>query len=210
MKSLLQLQESRNLCKHWTNSSAPKRVAFRSSAAMAMALGSSCRAAVGPLCVAPGAPVCASQRSSVSLRSSFAGLRLQGVACSSSVVGPVTRRPVLVRAAAAAPTKKADQAAKRARQNEKRRVYHKSKKSEVSTRMKKVFVALDGLKKRTDATEEDFKPIETLIAEAFSIIDKAVKVGTLHQNKGGHQKSRLSRAKRTMLIQLGLYTPVAA
>lgn len=60
-----------------------------------------------------------------------------GVSCRSSAMGAVARRPVLVRAAAA-PTKKPDQAAKRARQNEKRRVYHKSKKSEISTRMKKV------------------------------------------------------------------------
>jgi len=72
-----------------------------------------------------------------------------------------------------------------------------------------VFVALDGLKKKTDATEDDIKPVETLIAEAFSIIDKAVKVGSVHANKGGHQKSRLSRAKRTLLIQLGMYTPSA-
>lgn len=35
-------------------------------------------------------------------------------------------------------TKKADSAAKRARQAEKRRVYNKAKKSEVRTRMKKV------------------------------------------------------------------------
>ena len=39
----------------------------------------------------------------------------------------------------AAPTKKADSAAKRARQAEKRRVYNKSKKSEARTRMKKVI-----------------------------------------------------------------------
>lgn len=40
----------------------------------------------------------------------------------------------------AAPTKNADSAAKRARQAEKRRLYHKAKKSEVKTRMKKVIV----------------------------------------------------------------------
>lgn len=85
-----------------------------------------------------------------------------------------------------------------------------TKKISLSGCTSQVFVALDGLKKRTDASEDDFKPVETLIAEAFSIIDKAVKVGTLHQNKGGHQKSRLSRAKRTMLIQLGLYAPTSA
>lgn len=76
--------------------------------------------------------------------------------------------------------------------------------------MKKVFVALDGLKKKGQATSEDIAPVESLIAEAFSIIDKAVKVGTIHRNKGGHQKSRLSRAKKALEIQLGLYSPVAA
>ena len=39
----------------------------------------------------------------------------------------------------AAPTKKADSAAKRARQAEKRRIYNKARKSEVRTRMKKVI-----------------------------------------------------------------------
>ena len=40
----------------------------------------------------------------------------------------------------AAPTKKADSAAKRARQAEKRRIYNKSRKSEVKTRMKSVCI----------------------------------------------------------------------
>lgn len=38
----------------------------------------------------------------------------------------------------AAPKKKADSAAKRARQAEKRRIYNKSRKSEIRTRMRKV------------------------------------------------------------------------
>lgn len=38
----------------------------------------------------------------------------------------------------AAPKKKADSAEKRARQAEKRRIYHKARKSEIRTRMKKV------------------------------------------------------------------------
>jgi small subunit ribosomal protein S20 len=144
--------------------------------------------------------------------SCFLGNRLQwGGGCATRVLPPlVIRRPVLVRAAAAPATKKPDQAEKRARQNEKHRLYNKSRKSEVHTRMKKVFVALDGLKKKGQATSEDIAPVESLIAEAFSIIDKAVKVGTIHRNKGGHQKSRLSRAKKALEIQLGLYSPVAA
>ena len=40
----------------------------------------------------------------------------------------------------AAPTKKADSAAKRARQAEKRRIYNKSRKSEIKTHMKKVLI----------------------------------------------------------------------
>ena len=40
----------------------------------------------------------------------------------------------------AAPTKKADSAAKRARQAEKMRIYNKSCKSEIKTRMKKVLI----------------------------------------------------------------------
>lgn len=40
----------------------------------------------------------------------------------------------------AAPQKKTDSAAKRTRQAEKRRIYNKSRKSEIKTRMKKVYI----------------------------------------------------------------------
>lgn len=50
------------------------------------------------------------------------------------------RRSVVV-VCETAPTKKADSAAKRARQAEKRRVYNKARKSEIKTRMKKVFLS---------------------------------------------------------------------
>ena len=53
----------------------------------------------------------------------------------SPVVRP-TRHSIICEAA---PNKKADSAAKRARQAKKRRVYNKARKSEVKTRMKKVF-----------------------------------------------------------------------
>nr|PNR33146.1 hypothetical protein PHYPA_025089 [Physcomitrium patens] len=176
---------------------------------MAIAGGTCCRAALGSLVVATPSNFWPPQRCSVVLQSTFVGSCLLSGGCNNLVIGPVARRSVLVRAAAA-PTKKPDQAAKRARQSEKRRVYHKSKKSEISTRMKKVFVALDVLKKKTDASEEDFKHVEKLISEAFKIIDKAAQVSSIHVNKAGHQKSRLSRAKRTVLIQLGMYTPTSA
>ncbi|KAB2086533.1 30S ribosomal S20, chloroplastic -like protein [Gossypium arboreum] len=109
-----------------------------------------------------------------------------------------------------APKKKADSAAKRARQAEKRRVYHKAKKSEVKTRMKKVLEALDVLRKKPDAAAEEIFPIEKLIAEAYSVIDKAVKVGSLHRNTGARRKSRLARRKKAVEIHHGWYAPVPA
>jgi small subunit ribosomal protein S20 len=123
---------------------------------------------------------------------------------------PVVTRRVVIRGMAekAAPVKKKeDSAKKRARLAEVRRVYNKSRKTEIKTRMKKVFSALDSLKKNGAGSPEEIKPIEALIAEAYSIIDKSVKVGTLHRNTGGNRKSRLARAKRAVEMQLGWYTP---
>ncbi|CAH8260556.1 unnamed protein product [Arabidopsis lyrata] len=110
---------------------------------------------------------------------------------------------------AAAPTKKADSAAKRARQAEKRRIYNKSKKSEARTRMKKVLEALEGLKKKTDAQPDEIVTVEKLIGEAYSAIDKAVKVKALHKNTGARRKSRLARRKKAVEIHHGWYVPDA-
>ncbi|CAN6991351.1 hypothetical protein IGI04_003584 [Brassica rapa subsp. trilocularis] len=110
----------------------------------------------------------------------------------------------------AAPTKKADSAAKRARQAEKRRVYNKSKKSEARTRMKKVLEALDGLKKKADAVPDEIVTVEKLIGEAYSAIDKAVKVRALHKNTGARRKSRLARRKKAVEIHHGWYVPATA
>ncbi|CAI9088713.1 OLC1v1022097C1 [Oldenlandia corymbosa var. corymbosa] len=110
----------------------------------------------------------------------------------------------------AAPAKKADSAAKRARQAEKRRIYNKSRKSEIRTRMKKVLEELEVLRKKPDAQPDEVLQIEKLIAEAYSVIDKAVKVGTLHRNTGARRKSRLARSKKAVEIHHGWYSPVAA
>ncbi|KAL0855313.1 hypothetical protein Bca101_060466 [Brassica carinata] len=110
----------------------------------------------------------------------------------------------------AAPTKKADSAAKRARQAEKRRVYNKSKKSEARTRMKKVLEALDGLKKKAEAQSDEIVTVEKLIGEAYSAIDKAVKVRALHKNTGARRKSRLARRKKAVEIHHGWYVPDTA
>ncbi|XP_042491919.1 30S ribosomal protein S20, chloroplastic [Macadamia integrifolia] len=109
-----------------------------------------------------------------------------------------------------APKKKADSAQKRARQSEKRRIYHKARKSEFRTRMKKVFEALDVLKKKSDAQFEEILPVEKLIAEAYSSIDKAVRAGSLHRNTGAQRKSRLARRKKAVEIHHGWYTSAPA
>nr|ACU20521.1 unknown [Glycine max] len=103
--------------------------------------------------------------------------------------------------------KKVDSAVKRARQAEKRRVYNKARKSEIKTRTKKVLEALEVLKKKQDAQAEEILSIEKLIGEAYSIIDKAVRVGTLHRNTGANRKSRLARRKKAVEIHHGWYTP---
>jgi small subunit ribosomal protein S20 len=41
--------------------------------------------------------------------------------------------------------------------------------------------------------------VQASLREAFSKIDKAVKVGVLHRNNGANQKSRLSSAVRKVL-----------
>lgn len=73
-----------------------------------------------------------------------------------------------------------------------------------------VLEALDELKKKTEAQAEEILPIEKLIAEAYSVIDKAVKVGTLHRNTGARRKSRLARRKKAVEIHHGWYVPAAA
>ncbi|GJZ80700.1 30S ribosomal protein S20, chloroplastic [Tanacetum coccineum] len=96
--------------------------------------------------------------------------------------------------------KKPDSAAKRARQSEKRRLYNKA-------RSRMVLEELDVLRKKTDAQPEEVVGIEKLIAEAYSVIDKAIQVGTLHRNTGARRKSRLARRKKAVEIHHGWYTP---
>ncbi|KAI4321844.1 hypothetical protein MLD38_035177 [Melastoma candidum] len=106
--------------------------------------------------------------------------------------------------------KKPNSVAKRDCQAEKRRIYNKARKSEIKTRMKKALEELDELKKKTDAQFEEILPIEKLIGEAYSVIDKAARVWTLHRNTGARRKSRLARRKKAVEIHHGWYTPAPA
>lgn len=95
---------------------------------------------------------------------------------------------------------------KRQRVEERNRSYNKSRKSEISTRMKKVFVALDAAKGQV-SSEADLAPVQTLINEAYQVIDKAVVKGILHQNTAARRKARLAKARQIVLVEAGLYTP---
>ncbi|KAJ4780930.1 hypothetical protein LUZ62_065187 [Rhynchospora pubera] len=117
------------------------------------------------------------------------------------------RRGSLVVCEAAGSTKKPDSAAKRLRQNAKRRLRNKSRKSEIRRRMRKVFWILNSLRKKKDATPEDIIPIEKMISIIYSKLDKAVRVGVFHKNTASHRKSRLARRKKALLIFRGWYTP---
>lgn len=96
---------------------------------------------------------------------------------------------------------------RRQRVAETARVYNKARKSEIATRIKKVFIALDEFKNSPPTSEADLAPVGSLLAEAYQVIDKAVVKGVLHANTAARRKARLARARRNVLIAAGLYTP---
>jgi len=109
----------------------------------------------------------------------------------------------------AATGRRPDSVAKRERQNEKHRIRNHARKAEMRTRMKKVFRALEKLRKKVDAQPEEIIEIEKMISEAYKAIDKTVQVGALHRNTGNHRKSRLARRKKAIEILRGWYVPNA-
>ncbi|EFN57891.1 hypothetical protein CHLNCDRAFT_141918 [Chlorella variabilis] len=148
------------------------------------------------------------------LSTAFASMSLAGsssrtMSFKSSVGGQrlVAARPQRAVAAAAFVVEAKQNSLKRQRTSEKARMNNKSRKSEIATRMKKVFVALDGYKAAPPAAEADLAPVQTLINEAYQVIDKAVKTGCLHSNTAARRKARLAAARRNVLVAAGLYTP---
>ena len=96
---------------------------------------------------------------------------------------------------------------KRQRTTEKARLYNKSRKSEIATRMKKVFLALDGFKANPPKSEDELAPVGKLMSEAYQVIDKAVVKGVLHRNTAARRKARLAKARKYVLVEAGLYSP---
>jgi small subunit ribosomal protein S20 len=86
------------------------------------------------------------------------------------------------------------------------RLYNKARKSEITTRMKKVFVNAQALMAADACTDSDISGLEKLIAEATKAVDKAVARGTLHKNTGARRKARMSKFKMDVRVAKGLYT----
>jgi small subunit ribosomal protein S20 len=122
-------------------------------------------------------------------------------------VPAVAQRQVSVRASPGLQISAKQNALKRTRQNDKRRAYNKARKSEMSTRIKKVLKLTEQLKGQPEGAQESLSLVEKYISEAYQIIDKSAKVGTIHKNKANRRKSRLAFAKKSVEIALGLYTP---
>ena len=74
-------------------------------------------------------------------------------------------------------------AAKRAKQNETRRMRNKSVKTSMKTSIKKVLAAKESGSEETT----------TLLNQAKSVIAKAAKKGVIHQNNAARKISRLSK-----------------
>ncbi len=72
-----------------------------------------------------------------------------------------------------------------------------------------VLKALDAYGGKLES-EDELKPVEKMMSEAYQEIDKAVVKGIIKLNTASRRKSRLATAKQTLLIQAGIYTPAAA
>ncbi len=75
-------------------------------------------------------------------------------------------------------------AMKRVRQQEKRRSRNLAAKRAIKRSSKTTLQAI---------AQEDLKVARTELAQAISLIDKAIKRGTLHKNTGARRKSQLTR-----------------
>jgi len=96
---------------------------------------------------------------------------------------------------------------RRQRLAEKQRLRNKTRRSAIGTRSRKCLGEIERLVKEGAKSEEDFTTASQWMSEAYTEIDRAVDRNILHSNTGDRRKSKLARARRDALIQLGIYTP---
>ena len=88
-------------------------------------------------------------------------------------------------------------ALKRAQIAERNRLRNKAYKSAVRTLTKKFFVAVENY--AANPTPESKEEAQLRMSEAYSKIDRAVKRGVFHPNKGARKKSRLAKKIKSSL-----------
>lgn len=82
-----------------------------------------------------------------------------------------------------------DSAVRQQRRSLRRNALNRKNKSELRTQVKKLREAIEGKDKET---------AEKLLPQTVSLIDKSVKKGTIHENKGARFKSRLGRQIKSL------------
>ncbi|MDJ0692950.1 30S ribosomal protein S20 [Mastigocoleus sp. MO_188.B34] len=82
-------------------------------------------------------------------------------------------------------------ALKRAQIAERNRLRNKAYKSAVRTLTKKFLIAVDNY--AANPSPESKQEVNQRMSEAYSKIDRAVKRGVFHPNKGARKKSRLAK-----------------
>lgn len=90
-------------------------------------------------------------------------------------------------------------ALKRAQIAERNRLRNKAYKSAVRTLTKKFFVAVDNY--AANPSPESKEEAHLRMSEAYSKIDRAVKRGVFHPNKGARKKTRLAKKFKSSLPQ---------
>lgn len=90
-------------------------------------------------------------------------------------------------------------ALKRAQIAERNRLRNKAYKSAVRTLTKKFFAAVDNY--AANPSPESKEEAHRRMSEAYSKIDRAVKRGVFHPNKGARKKTRLAKKFKSSLPQ---------
>merc|ERR1719473_454058 len=98
---------------------------------------------------------------------------------------------------------------RRIRLAEKRRLINRSRKSIVATFMKKAYNALHHCSSLDSLDTVEISTLEQALSASYSKIDKAVSKGVMHRNTGNRRKSKIAKSKKKLMIQSGLYQPLA-
>ncbi len=88
--------------------------------------------------------------------------------------------------------KKSRSVLKQQRKNKRRRLINKTNKSRLRTAIKKLREAIE---------EKNVELAIKLSKETFSLIDRSVKKGTIHENTGSRYKSRLTKQLNLLISQ---------